>query len=57
VTVSSDDGVTGDDIAGLRRALDAAGIGYDYKEYPGLGHEMAVWRPSLIDFLQKIFRD
>ncbi|MBW8724746.1 MAG: esterase family protein [Inquilinus limosus] len=30
---------------------------YDYKEYPGLYHEMAVWRPSLADFLQKIFRD
>ncbi len=57
VTVGSDDGVTGDDIAGLRRDLDAAGIRYDYKEYLGLGHEMAVWRPSLIDFLQKIFRE
>ncbi len=57
VTVGSDDTVTGKDIAGLRKDLDAAGIRYDYKEYPGLYHEMAVWRPSLADFLQKIFRD
>ena len=57
VTVGADDTVTGKDIAGLRRDLDAAGIRYDYKEYPGLWHEMAVWRPSLADFLQKIFRD
>ncbi|MGK9167007.1 hypothetical protein KXR53_11950 [Inquilinus limosus] len=56
VTVGSDDGVTGGDIAGLRRDLDAAGIRYDYTEYPGLGHEMAVWRPSLAGFLQKIFK-
>jgi enterochelin esterase-like enzyme len=57
VTVGSDDTITGKDIAGLRKDLDAAGIRYDYKEYPGLYHEMAVWRPSLADFLQKIFRD
>jgi enterochelin esterase family protein len=57
VTVGSEDTVTGDDIAGLRQDLDAAGIRYGYTEYPGLGHEMAVWRPSLIDFLQKIFKD
>jgi len=48
---------TGKDIAGLRKDLDAAGIRYDYKEYPGLFHEMAVWRPSLADFLQKIFKE
>lgn len=57
VTVGSDDTITGKDIAGLRKDLDAAGIRYDYKEYPGLYHEMAVWRPSLADFLQQIFRD
>ncbi len=55
VTVGCDDTVTGKDIAGLRKGLDAAGIRYEYKEYPGLYHEMAVWRPSLADFLQKIF--
>ncbi|MGK9231750.1 hypothetical protein KXS07_08980 [Inquilinus limosus] len=57
VTVGSDDTITGKDIAGLRKDLDAAGIRYDYKDYPGLWHEMAVWRPSLADFLQKIFRE
>jgi len=57
VTVGGDDTITGKDIAGLRKDLDAAGIRYDYKEYPGLYHEMAVWRPSLADFLQKIFKE
>lgn len=56
VTVGTEDAVTGADIAGLKRILDARRIVHDYIEYPGLGHEMAVWRPSLIAFLETLFR-
>lgn len=56
VTVGSGDYITGQDIAGLREMLDRQGIRYDYTEYPGLIHEMDVWRPSLAAFLQRIFR-
>jgi enterochelin esterase family protein len=57
VTVGTEDTVTGADIAGLKRILDARGIAHRYIDYPGLGHEMAVWRPSLIAFLETLFRD
>jgi enterochelin esterase family protein len=57
LTVGTEDTVTGADIAGLKRILDARGIAHRYIEYPGLGHEMAVWRPSLIAFLETLFRD
>ena len=50
-------GPRGEDVAGLLRDLTAAGIRHSHTAYPGLGHEMAVWRPSLADFRQAIFRD
>jgi enterochelin esterase family protein len=56
VTVGSQDTVTAKDVAGLRAILDEKKIAYRYHEYPGLGHEMDVWRPSLIAFLQELFR-
>ncbi len=56
ITVGSEDNVTGKDIAGLKAILDEKKIVYHYHEYPGLGHEMDVWRPSLIDWLERLFR-
>ena len=56
VTVGSEDTVTGKDVAGLKAILDEKKIAYRYHEYPGLGHEMDVWRPSLIAFLPELFR-
>jgi enterochelin esterase family protein len=55
VTVGSRDGVTGEDIAGLKAVLDERKIAHEYHEYPGLEHEMAVWRPSLATFLERLF--
>ncbi|OCI94943.1 glycoside hydrolase [Agrobacterium sp. 13-626] len=56
VTVGSKDQVTGKDIAGLKATLDEKKIAHDYHEYPDLQHEMDVWRPSLVAFLEKVFR-
>ncbi|MFT4184765.1 MAG: alpha/beta hydrolase-fold protein [Rhizobium sp.] len=56
VTVGSKDQVTGKDIAGLKTILDDKKIAHDYHEYPDLQHEMDVWRPSLIAFLEKVFK-
>lgn len=48
--------VTGRDMVGLKAQLDRKGIRHDWQSYPGLGHEMDVWRPAYIDFVQKLFR-
>jgi enterochelin esterase-like enzyme len=56
VTVGSSDSLTGNDIAGLKAILDEKKIAYHYHELPGLGHEMEVWRLSLIEWLPKLFR-
>ncbi|CAN7438167.1 alpha/beta hydrolase-fold protein [Rhizobium rhizogenes] len=56
VTVGSRDQVTGKDIAGLKAILDEKKIAHDYHEYPDLQHEMDVWRPSLVAFLEKVFK-
>ncbi|MGV1867907.1 MULTISPECIES: esterase [unclassified Rhizobium] len=56
VTVGAKDQVTGKDIAGLKATLDKNKIAYEYHEYPGLQHEMDVWRPSLVTFLERLFR-
>ncbi len=55
VTVGTNDQVTGKDIAGLKATLDKNRIKYEYHEYPGLQHEMDVWRPSLVAFLERLF--
>lgn len=56
VVVGSDDVVTGKDIAGLKLALEKQKIAFDYHEYPGLNHEMDVWRPAYAGFVQKLFK-
>ena len=56
VTVGSKDQVTGKDIAGLKAILDEKKIAHDYHEYPDLQHEMDVWRPSLVAFLEEVFK-
>ena len=56
LAVGERDKVTGADIAGLKRQLEQQGIHFDYDPYPQLGHEMAVWRPAWIKFVQKLFR-
>jgi enterochelin esterase family protein len=57
VTVGSNDQTTGKDIAGLKKTLDEQRITHEYHEYKGLAHEMDVWRPSLIAFLEKAFKN
>jgi len=56
VVVGEKDAVTGNDIAGLKHELEAKGITFEYKNYPGLGHEMDVWRPAYAGFVQKLFK-
>lgn len=56
VVVGEKDAVTGEDIAGLKRELEAKGINFEYKNYPGAGHEMDVWRPAYAEFVQKLFK-
>ncbi|MCL9674257.1 alpha/beta hydrolase-fold protein [Citrobacter sp. MNAZ 1397] len=56
VVVGEKDSVTGKDIAGLKTDLEKQGIKFDYKMYPGLNHEMDVWRPAYAEFVQKLFK-
>ncbi|ENY7072508.1 TPA: hypothetical protein ACP2IA_003594, partial [Escherichia coli] len=46
----------GKDIAGLKTELEQKKIKFDYQEYPGLNHEMDVWRPAYAAFVQKLFK-
>ena len=39
----------------MRRRFDEIGIKYDYYEYPG-GHTWPVWRESIYQFAQMIFK-
>ena len=55
VVIGETDQVTGADIAGLKKTLEQKGIRFTYHPYPGLGHEMDVWRPAFIDFVQNAF--
>ncbi|RRZ92333.1 esterase [Erwinia sp. 198] len=56
VVVGEKDSVTGEDIAGLKNELEKKHIRFDYKMYPGLNHEMDVWRPAYAAFVQKLFK-
>ncbi|WP_442913066.1 alpha/beta hydrolase-fold protein [Leclercia sp.] len=56
VVVGEKDGVTGKDIAGLKQELEKRQIIFEYHEYPGLNHEMDVWRPAYAAFVQKLFK-
>ncbi|HDL9614845.1 TPA: esterase family protein [Escherichia coli] len=56
VVVGDKDVVTGKDIAGLKTELEQKKITFDYQEYPGLNHEMDVWRPAYACFVQKLFK-
>ena len=56
VVVGEKDSVTGKDIAGLKTDLEKQGVKFDYKMYPGLNHEMDVWRPAYAEFVQKLFK-
>ena len=56
VTVGSNDQIVGKDVAGLKATLEEKKIAHEYHEYPNLQHEMDVWRPSLVAFLEKIFK-
>lgn len=55
LVVGEKDSVTGQDIAGLKTELERDGVKFDYHIYPGLGHEMAVWRPAYAGWVQKLF--
>lgn len=54
VTAGTEDLITGKDSAELINKFKDKGIHFIYKDYPGLGHEMDVWRPSYIDFVQRL---
>lgn len=56
LAVGKKDPVTGQDIAGLKKLLGEKGVKFDYWEYPGMGHEMDVWRSAYINWVQKIFK-
>ncbi|MCE0491135.1 esterase family protein [Pantoea sp. Mb-10] len=56
VVVGEKDSVTGKDIAGLKAELEKQGVHFDYQAYSGLNHEMDVWRPAYVDFVQKLFK-
>jgi len=56
VTVGEEDAVVGADVAALRELLLQRGIRHRYRAYPGLSHEMEVWRASLEEFLERLFR-
>ena len=56
LVIGEKDEVTGKDIKGLKALLDKQGIHNDYTVYPGLGHEMDVWRPAYAEFVQKLFK-
>ncbi|MEB6381151.1 alpha/beta hydrolase-fold protein [Leclercia adecarboxylata] len=56
VVVGEKDVVTGKDIAGLKQELEQRQIKFDYHQYPGLNHEMDVWRPAYTEFVQKLFK-
>ena len=56
VTVGNNDQIVGKDVAGLKATLEEKKIAHEYHEYPDLQHEMDVWRPSLVAFLEKIFK-
>jgi len=56
VVVGEKDAVTGKDIAGLKAELEKQNIKFDYPEFPGLNHEMDVWRPAYAEFVQKLFK-
>ncbi len=56
LAVGDKDIVTGKDIAGLKAELEKQGVKFHYTQYPGLGHEMDVWRPAYIEFVQQVFK-
>ena len=56
LVVGEKDAVTGKDIAGLKSELEKQKITFDYHSYPGLNHEMDVWRPAYAEFVQKLFK-
>jgi enterochelin esterase family protein len=43
-------------VQATRAVLSAAGIHYQYAEYPGLSHEWQVWRKQFNDFAPLLFR-
>jgi enterochelin esterase family protein len=45
-----------DACAGLVQELEKQNIKFDYHAYPGLNHEMDVWRPAYAEFVQKLFK-
>lgn len=56
LAVGEEDIITGRDMTGLKAQLEQLNIAHEWHAYPALGHEMDVWRPAYIDFVQKLFR-
>ncbi|WP_128600713.1 alpha/beta hydrolase-fold protein [Pantoea wallisii] len=56
LAAGEEDIITGRDMTGLKADLEQLKIDHDWHSYPALGHEMDVWRPAYIAFVQKLFR-
>jgi enterochelin esterase family protein len=55
--VSGDqDGLLREPIARFDEHLTQLGVHHEYRLIPGQGHDMDVWRPALIEFVQRVFR-
>jgi enterochelin esterase-like enzyme len=55
--VSGDqDGLLREPIAQFDEHLTQLGVHHEYRLIPGQGHDMDVWRPALIEFVQRVFR-
>jgi enterochelin esterase-like enzyme len=55
VTTGSHDPITGPATKALVERLDKLNIPYTYEEYAGEVHSMNVWRPSVNNFIAKLF--
>jgi enterochelin esterase-like enzyme len=55
-TIGENDTLIGPQLNAMRQLMDQKAIKYNFVSYPGLGHEFRVWRPSLAEYLQKVFR-
>ncbi|QDY41921.1 esterase [Candidatus Pantoea soli] len=56
LSAGEEDIITGRDMTALKAQLEQLKIDHDWHSYPALGHEMDVWRPAYIEFVQKLFR-
>lgn len=56
LAVGEKDSITGNDIYGLKDELTKNNVKFTYLSYENAGHEMDVWRPAYIEFVEKLFK-